>query len=524
MDLGDLGRSVTPSGLVIAGLGFFLTRFTVTLAVGDNTMRFLFAGLFPLLLGLLLAAFGVALAVGSFSPRFVRTTAIWTLVGTVTMGALVVSTLIGTSSMSASQLRSGPVVSNFLIGGGVGGALVGVYAGQNRRNRDELRHQTNRLATLNRILRDQVLNAVTVIKGHVSVLSDRDTEQEIGSSVSIIAEQTDSIEAAIEEVGTLTLATAHESDLHEVDVAEAAAAARDTVTSRYPAAKIEVEVPAGVTVLADQRLDHVFSHLLDNAARYSDQEHPRIRVSVDTRPRSVVVTVADDGPGLPAGERETLEAGSITEFDDPRSGFGLNVVRLLVESYGGDITTSVDESGTTIEIGLARGGQATPQIRSDLGGVRSYGVERTQLYWGIAAALVAGTFMGLIMQEMAGIVPVIGALYGVRSPLVGWLTHQFHSIVFGMVFVSLVTALPAVGSTLKGRLGVALAFATFLWLVAAGIVMPFWLQLLGLDASLPNLTGAALVGHLAWGLTLGVGYHTIATWRERPSEQPTGSE
>lgn len=155
------------SGLVIAGIGFFLTRITVSLALGDDTVQFLFAGLLPLVLGLLLAAFGVALSVGSFRPRFVRLTAIWTIVGTSTMAVLVVATIIGMSGMSMAQLEPGPVFSNFLIGGCVGGALVGVYAGQSRRNRDELSQHANRLATLNRILRDQVLNAVTVIKGHV---------------------------------------------------------------------------------------------------------------------------------------------------------------------------------------------------------------------------------------------------------------------------------------------------------------------------------------------------------------------
>jgi len=513
MDAGSLGRSVTKSGLVIAALGFLLTRGTITLAVGDDPVQFLFAGLLPLVMGLLLAAFGVALAVGSFQARFVRTTAIWTLIGSGTMGVLVVSTVAGTSGMTMAAIEPGPLFSNFLIGGGVGGAIVGVYAGQNRRNRDELRHQANRLATLNRILRDQVLNAVTVIKGHVDVIEGQERAGS-GGSVSIIAAQADSIEDSIEEVGTLTRTTAEDADLRAVELGPALAAAESRVASQYPEVTLDVSAPGGHHVCANQRLDHVFAHLLDNAARYNDAADPRVEVRVEERSQSVVVTIRDNGPGLPAEERATLESGDITEFDDPRSGFGLNVVRLLVESFGGVIHAAVDGTGTTIEVELARGHHGIANAESDLGAVRSYGVSRANLAWAVGAAVVAGAFMGLVMQAMAGIVPVIGALYGVRDPLVGWITHQFHSVVFGMIFASLVTWAAPWGRTLRGRLTVALAFAGFLWAFAAGVVMPFWLQLLGLPASLPNLTGAALVGHLVWGGTLGLVYHAIAAWQE----------
>lgn len=38
--------------------------------------------------------------------------------------------------------------------------------------------------------------------------------------------------------------------------------------------------------------------------------------------------------------------------------------------------------------------------------------------------------------------PVIGALYGTESFLVGGLTHQFHSLVFGLIYAGILTVLP----------------------------------------------------------------------------------
>lgn len=502
-----LREELTVSGLVIAGIGFFLTRFTVALTLQKSAMEFLFAGLLPLLMGLGLAAFGVALSVGTFRTSYVRTVTIWTVIGAVAMGVLVLSTIAGATGMNPTQITPGPILSNFLIGGGVGGAMVGVYAARSRRHRDQLNHQANRLATLNRILRDQVLNTVSVIKGHASILAESEGAGD-GSSVGIISEESEAIEASIEEIGSLAITDEKRLDLQPVDLEAAVNTAIDEVAAAFPDVEFEAACPEAVPVYANDRLAQVFYHLLDNAARHNESEDPRVTLAVERRVHTVVVRVHDNGPGLPENERETLESGSITQYDDPRSGFGLNIVRLLVESYSGVIRTSVDD-GTTIEVELARGDREISIARTGQGKLGTYGVPSEHLAIAVIGGLLAGVVMGLLMQLIAGIMPVIGALYGVEDPVIGWATHEFHSVVFAMIYATLLTIVPQRGQTLRGRLEVAIVFATFLWLFAAGIVMPMWLQLLGLPASLPDLTGAALVGHSAWGVTLAGVYQLL---------------
>ncbi|MFC7026667.1 hypothetical protein ACFQH8_02330 [Halomicroarcula sp. GCM10025710] len=165
------------SGLVVAGLGFFLTRFTVTLAAYDDPTSFVIAGIVPLVLGLALAAFGVALVVGEFERSFVRTVTLWCLAGTTAMFLLVVLTLLGSTGPGGfMSARSQAYLSNFLIGGSVGGALTGVYAANTERQRYELRQEANRSVMVNRLLRDEVLNALTVIRGRVEVARGNEGE------------------------------------------------------------------------------------------------------------------------------------------------------------------------------------------------------------------------------------------------------------------------------------------------------------------------------------------------------------
>ena len=515
-----MGQHLNYSGLVIAGIGFFLTRFTVTLAIYDDPVRFYLAGVLPLALGLGLAVFGVALTVSDVEASLVRTTALWCVIGAGTMLVLVVLTLLGSAAGGATDLatiRSRAYLSNFLIGGSVGGTLTGLYASRNRRQRATLRRQTRRLKVLNRLLRHEVLNAVTVAKGYAT--SSGDDYPDAGS---VIEDQLDAIQATIEEVKYLTRSADVNSRPGEsIDVAASLDEGVETVRERHPDARISVgAVPDGLTVRANERLDQVFTHLVENAVGYADE----VDVSVTTAPDAVRVSVRDEGPGLPESQRALLETGEIEEFDDPGAGFGLNVVRLLVESYGGTIETDVGNAGTTITVGLPRAVADTPDVgptRSDLTRVRP---ATPHLVVVLGASLVAAIPYGIVADALGGSIAAIGVFYGLDDPLVGWLTHGFHSAVFGFVFAALASMSPAryrddLLTDLLAHLGVGLGWALCLFVVAAGVIAPIWLRLLGIGAQIPNLDLVLLLSHLAWGASLGLltplGYRYAVPWLTR---------
>lgn len=93
--------------------------------------------------------------------------------------------------------------------------------------------------------------------------------------------------------------------------------------------------------------------------------------------------------------------------------------------------------------------------------------------------------MGGAFQTLSGSVPVIGALFGAGNLWVGWTTHLFHSLVFGLVYAALVTLVPTTYSDTVRYYGAALGWALALWLVAASIVMPLWLRLVGVSIAVP---------------------------------------
>lgn len=114
-------QQVKYGGLVVAGVGFILSRATLLVVVdrGGSAVAFLTTGFLPLSVGLALTAFGVSLAVSTFEPWYVNTVAAWTLAGTAGMG--LVAALSAANPMLAegamlATAQSSALVANTLIG------------------------------------------------------------------------------------------------------------------------------------------------------------------------------------------------------------------------------------------------------------------------------------------------------------------------------------------------------------------------------------------------------------------------
>lgn len=492
------------SGLVIAVIGFVLTRFTVSLALYDDPVRFYVAGIIPLVLGLGLAAFGVALVVADLEQSLVRITATWCVIGAGTMLVLVLLTVVGSTGTlmpPTETLRSQLYFSNFLIGGAIGGTLTGLYAARSRRHHAAVRQQANRLEVLNRILRHEVLNAITIIKGYADLdPSDHPNARRV------ITEHADAISRTIDNVRYLSESTTTSTTPNTpLDLKACLQASIQSISEEYPDAEIETGTPDhDVEVMATSRLELAFTHLLENAIIHTQGDTPHVQVTVHPTPSRVEVSITDHGPGLPQPQQDLLDAGEITEFDDPRDGYGLNVVRLLVESFGGTIDTTVTGEGTTITVSLRRPPDQASGVQATDTGLTGLRLDYRRLLIVLGASIVAAIAYGAVSHYLGGDVAGIGVFYGLPDPAVGWITHQFHSAVFAFMYAGLLTQLPArYRDHLPAYIGLALAWGLALWIGASGFIAPIWLTLLDIPVPIPNLTSRFLFTHIAWGLALG---------------------
>ncbi|MFB6229326.1 MAG: hypothetical protein ABEH88_12385 [Halobacteriales archaeon] len=115
------------------------------------------------------------------------------------------------------------------------------------------------------------------------------------------------------------------------------------------------------------------------------------------------------------------------------------------------------------------------------------------------------------------------------DPIVGWITHEFHSLVFGFVFAGIVALLPGRSRESGGAvIAAGVGWAVVLWTVAAGVIAPIWLNLLGIPQDIPTFQGFLFWSHLAWGLTLAVltvvGYRYVVPRLVRLGERFRGGD
>jgi signal transduction histidine kinase len=118
---------------------------------------------------------------------------------------------------------------------------------------------------------------------------------------------------------------------------------------------------APVKVQGDRELvTQALANLIENAIRHCPPGS-HIDCSIDTREGGIAVIVADDGPGIPADEREKvrerfyrLEKSRTT----PGSGLGLSLVNAIAELHGGRLMLEDNRPGLRATLLFSRGADA----------------------------------------------------------------------------------------------------------------------------------------------------------------------
>jgi two-component system sensor histidine kinase SenX3 len=126
--------------------------------------------------------------------------------------------------------------------------------------------------------------------------------------------------------------------------------------ARKPA-ELEHEPLDDVALVADPDLIQLLlTNLARNACQYNDNDTAKVEIGAARRDTSWVVTVADNGTGIPEGESEKIfddfyRSGAAKSTGERGSGLGLAICRKIMEAHGGTIRVEkTGSSGTTFEL------------------------------------------------------------------------------------------------------------------------------------------------------------------------------
>jgi photoactive yellow protein len=198
--------------------------------------------------------------------------------------------------------------------------------------------------TLGQMIVHDLKNPLTVVTGNLRYLSSavRDTadareaiEDGLAATRRLEAMLVGLLDSTRLETNTFPLM------LSTVDVGQLAtgAAALARAVARARSVSIEVNAPTPAMARVDRDVVvRICENLLDNAMRHAKH----VTVSVTSTPPDVVLTVADDGPGVPPEERERIfEKFTQITPGAPHArglnrGLGLTFVQYAARAHGGD--------------------------------------------------------------------------------------------------------------------------------------------------------------------------------------------
>jgi two-component system OmpR family sensor kinase len=120
----------------------------------------------------------------------------------------------------------------------------------------------------------------------------------------------------------------------------------------------DISVDARPAVIDGSRdeLHRMVLNLIENAVRHTPPGS-RVRATAGPRDGAVLITVEDDGPGVPPELRERIFERFVRGDGDrgSSSGLGLSIVRAVAESHGGTVTAEDAEPGARFVVRLPRG-------------------------------------------------------------------------------------------------------------------------------------------------------------------------
>lgn len=212
-------------------------------------------------------------------------------------------------------------------------------------------------------LRDEFISVVshelrsplTPIRGFAQIIG-RDLEKEGGHEQHVawlqtLQVHTDRLTRLVDDLLDVSRMRAGRLQVHEEDV-DVVAICRAVVESKRASQSTHTVVLDTTLKTLPSRMDgdrihQVIDNLVSNAIKYTDGGTVTLGLTLSPHDGDVQITVADEGRGIPAEERESLfsafyRARSANESAVPGLGLGLYIVRELILSHEGRIR--VDEA------------------------------------------------------------------------------------------------------------------------------------------------------------------------------------
>ena len=232
----------------------------------------------------------------------------------------------------------------------VGGSLV-LYDVTRARRREQ------QLAVTNRLLRHNLRNELTVVRGYAADIAADAADDRHRSQAATIADASDDLLSTAAKVREFAATRARAADRRAVDLDALLETVEREVREAHPDPTVRVDPAGPMTVRTDpDLLARALENLVENAVAHAPTDAPTVRVRVvrpPDAPDETVIEVRDDNDPIPDVEVDPIRTGDETALVHG-SGVGLWLANWSVEALDGSLSFDYD-GGNVVRVRLPAG-------------------------------------------------------------------------------------------------------------------------------------------------------------------------
>jgi len=221
---------------------------------------------------------------------------------------------------------------------------IGRDISERKRREQELQDQKEQLEQFATTISHDLRNPLNVIQGRLDLVQNECTSPHLD----VIETATDRMERIVADLLWLAQEQKEIGSKEPVLIQTAAEAAWDLAADPVDEAELYYDCTDDTTINADfDQLQHLLENLFRNAIDHAGLD---VTVSLGVFDDTDGFYIEDDGPGIPAEEREKVFTAGYSTAESG-TGLGLNIVQRVVEAHGWEIhITESSLSGTRFEI------------------------------------------------------------------------------------------------------------------------------------------------------------------------------
>jgi signal transduction histidine kinase len=206
-----------------------------------------------------------------------------------------------------------------------------------------------RLSVINRVLRHNIRNELTVVLGNLDLLAERTPTTDDADELLADARDHASRVVDLAEKARYVETTLAEPTVVPTDVAAVVERVVERLIDVHPDVRFDVEGSAAANAMAVSDFDVAVTELATNAIEHATTEatDPWVTFSLSTTSDTVVLAVANPGEPIPGIDRRALLEGRETPLQHGR-GLGLWIVKWLVESSHGTVRFDASEDDRSL--------------------------------------------------------------------------------------------------------------------------------------------------------------------------------